>query len=139
MGILETLIIILILASIIIMCVWCNCTEEDSSKELFNEFGTTYLEHLEKEIENNKTSEKILKNKLERMQNKIDTCVLIFEEYFAQDQTNDDLLVMAFEQLSQLSSIGSSGFVTEDDKRKILNNALSEIRYDLKRIRRNNG
>ena len=132
MGILIT---ILLLSFIILTCVWCGCTNEESPKELFNEFGTTYLKHLEEKIKNKEISEKLLKNELERMQIKIDTCAMVFEEYFAQDQTNDDLLVLAFEELKKMRNVGTSEYEIDKNEEKILKDALRTMEIKLKKLR----
>ena len=126
---------ILIVTGLFIIILFSRGPSPTTDKELFNEFGSNYLNIIKCEKTEIEQDNINLKRELDRFQNKIDTCVLVFEEYFAQDQTDDDLLVLAFEQLIQISSIKIDGFYLETDKKRILERCLTIMRMSLKKLR----
>jgi hypothetical protein len=129
--------IILGLGLITIFILFGTKTPEYTDKELFNKFGSTYLDSIKRNSDKKDIQIANYKKRLDNLQNKIDTCVLVFEEYFAQDQTNDDLLVLAFEQLHNISDIKTDGFYVDNDVRKILRKGLRIIESEMGKIRYN--
>ena len=127
--------IILGLCLVVIFILFGAKTPEYTDKELFNKFGSTYLDTIKRDSDKKDIEIANYKKRIDNLQNKIDTCVLVFEEYFAQDQTNDDLLVLAFEQLHNISDIKTDGFCLEDNTRRILRKGLSVISLELQRLK----
>lgn len=135
------IITVFIIFIVLIFCLFVlpNTPIECSDKELFDKFGTTYLNDLKKQIEDIKKDRDYYKKQNEKLLNKIDTCVLIFEEYFAQDQTNDDLLVTAFEQLHSISDLTIEGFCTDQDTKRVLRKGLSVIQLEMQKLKLRKG
>ena len=109
--------------------------QKENDKELFHKYGELHLTSLRRENEELKCKLNKTEKYYENIQNKINTCVLIFEEYFAQDQTNDDLLVMAFEQLHSISDLKIEGFCTDEDYRRILRKGLTVVKLEMQKLK----
>lgn len=123
---------IIIILAILILIIFCSIPDDNyTEKDLFNKFGSTYLDNLKRDKDKKEIEVEKYKKRLDTLQKKIDTCVLIFEEYFAQDQTNDDLLVLAFEQLHNISDIKTEGFYIDNDVRRILRKGLRIIESEM--------
>ncbi len=106
---------------------------ESNCNELYDKFGYTYVNKLVEEKRAKDKTIKRLEKRLKDIQSQVDTCVLIFEEYFVKDQTDDDLLVLAFEQLHKISRISIDGFCIDEDTKRILRKGLYVIKLELQK------
>lgn len=136
MGVIIHILVLLVFLVFMFFIISTTGDDGDDTKELFHKYGSFYLEDLERELSKSKIAYERINKLLNNIQTQIDTCAMVFEEYFAQDQTNDDLLVLAFEELKKMRSVGTSEYEIDKNEEKILKDALRTMEKQLRKLKK---
>lgn len=99
-------------------------TSED--KQLYKDWGLQYLKRCKEEMLDAQKSENYYKKEYEYIQKQHDCALLLLDEYFAQDQTNDDLLVLALEAIQRCASARLVQY-SDEEKAEMINAAVNKM------------